>query len=118
MARTSARFLALAVIATALAACGGGSGDGTAPKSGGSATGTQSLTLDWDPNTEPELAGYKVYRSTVPGSFQTAIANVPAGTTTFTVNGLQSGTTYYLVVTAYNTSFSESVHSNEVSKTF
>lgn len=74
--------------------------------------------IELTPATEPELAGYKVYRSTVPGSFQTAIANIPAGTTTFTVNGLQSGTTYYFVVTAYNTSFSESVHSNEVSKTF
>jgi len=118
MARTSVRLLALAAVAIALAACGGGSGNGMPPPGGGSSTGTQSLTLDWDPNNESDLAGYKVYRSTVSGSYQTAIASVPPGTTTYTANGLQSGTTYYFVVTAYNTSFGESVHSNEVSKAF
>src|SRR3954464_9805004 len=113
MARTRLRLLALAAVAAALGACGGGSSDSPAQNSG-----ARSLTLDWNPNTEPDLAGYKVYRSTVSGSYQTAIANVPAGTTTYSVSGLQAGTTYYFVVTAYNTSFSESVHSNEVSKAF
>jgi hypothetical protein len=118
MARTLVRFLGLAAVGTALAACGGGSDSSPSTQGGGSLTGTQSLTLDWDPNTEPDLAGYKVYRSTVSGAYQTAMADVPAGTMTYTVNELQAGTTYLFVVTAYNSSFSESAHSNEVSKAF
>jgi len=127
MARTPTRLLALAALTAALAACGGGSdgggapaaqGGGTPPQGGGPATGTQTLTLDWDGNTEADLAGYRIYRSTVSGSYQAAIATVPPGTTTYTATGLQSRTTYFFVVTATNTSLGESVHSNEVSKTF
>jgi hypothetical protein len=37
--------------------------------------------------------------------------------TTYTVTGLETGTTYFFVVTAYNSSGTESSFSNEVSKT-
>jgi len=113
------RLLALAWATAALAACG--SSEVTSNQGGNNSPpppGSQSLTLDWDANTEPDLAGYKVYRSTTQGVYGTPIASVSAGTTTFTASGLQTGTTYYFVVTAYNTSFSESAHSNEVSKAF
>ena len=48
-------------------------------------------TLAWDPNTEPELAGYKVYYGTAAGTYGTPIdvGNV----TTYTVPGLTDGAT-------------------------
>lgn len=71
--------------------------------------------LSWDANTESDLAGYKVYFGTAPGTYGSPI---DAGNqTTYTVTGLGTGT-FYFVVTAYNTSGAESNPSNEVSKNF
>jgi fibronectin type 3 domain-containing protein len=75
--------------------------------------GTVQVTLAWDPNTEPQLAGYKVYFGTSTGVYTTTIdvQNV----TTYTVTGLAPGQTYYFAVTAYDGSGDESGFSNEVS---
>lgn len=72
--------------------------------------------LTWDPNSESDLAGYKVYVGTASQGYNPPIdvGNV----TTWTVTGLSVGTTYSFAVTAYNLSGSESDFSNEVSKTF
>src|SRR5205085_7771374 len=74
---------------------------------------TAQVTLAWDPNTESDLAGYKVYIGTASGVYTTTIdvGNV----TTYTVTGLAPGATYYFVVTAYDTGGLESGFSNEVS---
>jgi hypothetical protein len=77
---------------------------------------TSSATLSWLPNTETDLASYRVYQSTTPGVYGAPIATVPAGTVTFTAAGLSIGTTYYFTVTAVDSSNNESLHSNEVSK--
>jgi hypothetical protein len=71
------------------------------------------VALTWDPNTEPDLAGYKLYVGTASGVYTTTID--VGNMTTHTVAGLQPGATYYFVVTAYNTSGLESGFSNEVS---
>lgn len=80
-------------------------------------TAPQSSTaeLSWDPNTESDLAGYKVYAGTSSRSYGPPIdvGNV----TSFKVINLAKGQTYYFAVTAYNTSGAESGFSNEVSKT-
>ena len=71
------------------------------------------IRLAWDPNTEPDLAGYRVYWGTASGSYGTP-AN--AGTaTTYTITGLTAGQTYQLAVKAYDSSNNESGFSNEVS---
>ena len=73
----------------------------------------KSVTLAWNPNPEPDLLGYKVYVSTVSGSYGTGL---PVGTvTTYTLTDLQMGNTYYFVVTAYDQNGNESLFSNEVS---
>jgi len=74
---------------------------------------TAQVTLAWDPNTEPDLAGYRVYVGTSSGVYSapTNVGNV----TTYTVTGLQPGRTNYFVGTAYDSTGFESGFSNEVS---
>lgn len=72
--------------------------------------------VSWDPNTESNLAGYKIYVGT---ASQTYNAPIDVGNVTaWTVSGLSVGATYYFAVTAYNTAGTESGFSNEASKTF
>ena len=70
------------------------------------------ITLEWDPNSEPDLAGYKLYYGTASGNYTNAID--VGNQVTYTVTGLNPGVTYYFAVTAYNTSGFESDYSNEV----
>ncbi len=74
-----------------------------------------SVDLAWDANTEPELAGYKIYYGTSSGSY-TASKDV-GKTTTCTINGIDEGKTYYFVATAYDGQNNESGYSNQVSFT-
>lgn len=70
--------------------------------------------LDWDANTEPDLAGYKVYFGTASKTYG---APIDVGkVTTKTIEPLADGT-YFFAVTAYDTSGNESLFSDEVSKT-
>jgi hypothetical protein len=73
-----------------------------------------AATLTWNPVTSTDLAGYKVYMGTASGVYGASI-NV-GNVTSYMVNNLALGTTYYFVVTGYNSSGSESLPSNEVSK--
>ena len=70
------------------------------------------VSLVWDPNSESDLAGYKVYWGTTPRTYgtPTTIGLV----TTFTTPTLSPGR-YYFSVTARNTAGLESGYSNEVS---
>ncbi len=69
------------------------------------------LTLAWSSNTEPDIAGYRLYYGTSPGSYGN---RTDVGlNTVYAINGLGQGT-YYFVVSAYNTSGQESGYSNEV----
>jgi hypothetical protein len=71
-------------------------------------------TLTWNPNTETDLAGYKVYVGTASRTYG---APVDLGNaTTFEVINLQRGQTYYFAITAYDTSGNGSLYSTEVSK--
>jgi len=72
------------------------------------------VTLQWDPNTETDLAGYKVYYGTGSRSYSAPI-NIGLQST-YTITGLAAGT-YYFAVTALNRDGLESAFSNEVSTT-
>ena len=80
------------------------------------ASATSSVTLTWNANTESDLAGYKIYRATTSGGYGTPITTLQGNVTTFIASGLQLGTTYYFVVTAYDSAGNESPLSNEVNK--
>ena len=71
------------------------------------------IKLAWDANAEPDLAGYKIYYGTASHSYGTPI-NV-GKVTNYTLTGLTAGQTYYISVTAYDSSSNESDKSNEVS---
>ncbi|MGC3974524.1 MAG: fibronectin type III domain-containing protein [Nitrospira sp.] len=77
-------------------------------------TTSAKATLTWNAVTSTNLAGYKVYMGTSSGRYGTPldVGNV----TSYVVNNLAVGTTYYFVVTSYSSSGSESPNSNEVSK--
>jgi hypothetical protein len=80
-----------------------------------SAAAEQSVTLAWDPNTEPDLAGYVLYYGTNSGDYRHSIQ--VGNVTLATVPGLSEGTTYFFAVTAVNQFGAESDFSDEVGYT-
>lgn len=70
-------------------------------------TGDGRVTLSWVSNTEPDLAGYRVYRGTT--SYDGPFA--PLGTTvstTYVDDAVNNGTTYYYAVAAFDDAGNES----------
>ncbi|MBN1766242.1 MAG: hypothetical protein JW860_13360 [Sedimentisphaerales bacterium] len=78
--------------------------------------GNQMVSLDWDDNDEGDLICYRVYRSTTPGSGYAAVSNVVPDSS-YLDDMVTTGTTYYYVVTAVDTTLNESGTSNEASAT-
>jgi len=78
---------------------------------------SETATLSWNASVGPDLAGYKIYQATASGAFGAPIATTTMDVTSHNVTGLEAGTTYFFVVTAYNSDGAESSFSNEVSKT-
>jgi len=81
-----------------------------------SATTAGTATLAWNAGIDSDLAGYKVYRGTASGTYGAPLTTLPKATTNYTATGLQNGTTYFFVITAYDSAGNESTYSNEVSK--
>jgi hypothetical protein len=91
----------------------------TAYSGGGAGT----ATVSWNANTEPDLAGYKVYYGTSPRTGDCPPDGYPnvfdaGNTTSHTFNGLTADQTYYFSVTAYDKAIpaNESCFSEEKSK--
>jgi hypothetical protein len=90
----------------------------SAPSSGstGSATVTWTApTTNTDGTALTDLAGFHIYYGQSPSSMTTTIDVANAGTTSYTVNDLASGT-WYFAVNAYTTSGAESALSTTGSK--
>lgn len=71
-----------------------------------------TVTLQWDPNAEPDLAGYKIYWGTSSRSYGTSydVGNA----TTYPIPRTFGPGQYFFAATAYNTASAESGYSNEV----
>jgi hypothetical protein len=83
------------------------SGTGVAPVQ-------HSVALTWSASTST-VSGYNVYRSTVSGGPYTKINPSLVAVLNYTDLTVQSGTTYFYVTTAVDSSSNESTYSNEVS---
>jgi len=73
-----------------------------------------SATLNWNANTETDLAGYKIYVGTQSGTYGAPIVLGIANT--YQITNLTIGTTYFFSITAYDKAGNESPHSSEASK--
>ena len=100
-----------------LIGCGGGGGTTTSQTTGLIGV----LSLEWDSNTEPNLDHYMVYFDTTSRSakpYPNPAIHIPkqAGTTTsYILQGLLAGQTYFVRVSAVDDTGSESLLSSEVS---
>ncbi|HTZ48963.1 MAG TPA: choice-of-anchor D domain-containing protein [Verrucomicrobiae bacterium] len=79
---------------------------------GASGTSPQSVTLSWAASTST-VSGYNVYRSTSSGSGYSKLNSGLVSGVSYSDTTVQSGTTYYYVVTAVNASGQESGDSNQ-----
>ena len=74
-----------------------------------------TVTLGWDPNTEADLAGYKLYYGNSPGVPQSYTHTVPINNRSATSWELSlSAGIYYFALTALDSAGNESGFSNEV----
>jgi hypothetical protein len=87
-------------------------------------SGTGTAALSWTPPTQNtdgsplnDLNGYVVYWGTASGSYQNSTTLANPGLTSYVVENLVPGTTYYFATKAYNSDGLESSFSNEASKT-
>lgn len=100
--------------------CNGG-GDTTAPNApnnfSGSAPSIGTISLDWFNNTESDLAGYNVYRSTTSGSGFVKQNNSLLTFSNYTDNNVIQNTTYFYRVTALDNTGNESSNSAQISVT-
>lgn len=72
------------------------------------------VTLQWDANSESDLAGYNIYRSQTDGSGYTKVNQNLITSTAYTDSTPTYLQTYYYVATAVNTGGLESGYSNQV----
>jgi hypothetical protein len=102
--------------------CGGG-GSSTASNSHPSpspaptpaptpALGAHDVSLSWNASTST-VVGYNVYRGTRTGGPYNRVSSSPDANTTYLDSNVQSGATYFYVVTAVDASSQESAFSNE-----
>lgn len=92
-----------------------------------------AITLAWDANTEPDLAGYKIYFGFESRNYPNVVdmkdvdrtTSCPepydpfkAGCCEVTLTGFEKGKTYYFAATAYDQESNESAFSEELVHTF
>jgi fibronectin type 3 domain-containing protein len=70
--------------------------------------------LSWDASASSGILGYNIYRATGSGGPYTKLNSSVVSATNYTDNAVQSGQTYYYVVTATNTQDLESAYSSEI----
>jgi hypothetical protein len=86
-----------------------------------SASFAKNVTLGWDPNPEPDLEGYIIYRNPgSPGPPYKFSSELPEDDLSnplapmVTLTGLKKNTAYFIAVTAYDSEGNESYYSDDV----
>lgn len=110
--KLTVRSLLVAALATALTFAAG-------------PTSAASITLGWNPNTESDLAGYRLFMygsSLLNTTTAQAMANssvvktdIPGVGTAFTVNNLAAATAYFFRLAAYDSSGNQSAFNRDAS---
>ncbi|MBW2571806.1 MAG: fibronectin type III domain-containing protein [Deltaproteobacteria bacterium] len=80
------------------------------------ASAANQATLEWSPNSEPDLEGYKVFVREEGQSYDYADSSWEGIDTTATIYNLDETKTYYFVARAFDIEGFESGNSNEVSR--
>ncbi len=75
------------------------------------------VSLSWNPNDDPDLGGYRIYRAESPGGFYEFRGSVDGSETRFRDGNAADGETYHYVVAATDTSGNVGAYSNEVAVT-
>ncbi len=70
------------------------------------------LKISWQPNNEPDLAGYFVYYGVQTGFYNYRLAVGPQPE--YTIRDLKPGATYFIAVTAVDTAGNESTFSEQI----
>ncbi|HKR28828.1 MAG TPA: hypothetical protein VJT08_00025 [Terriglobales bacterium] len=98
--------------------CGRGGGGSSAPSSPTPPATLplnieHSVELKWDASESSGVQTYRIYRGSQSGGPYTMIGRTSAETRTFSDTNVQSGNTYFYVVTAVREDMIESSYSNE-----
>ena len=75
----------------------------------------QSVTLAWNPSTDPTVVGYKLYYGGASGNYTNTLS--AGNATNITVSGLVEGDTYYFAAVTYDSAGVQSPFSSEVAYT-
>jgi len=79
-----------------------------------------SVTMTWNRNQEPDIAGYRIYYGTQSGQYNNSITVYDSATQplqlSYTVAGLSEGTTYYFALKTFDQAGQESDYSVETSQ--
>jgi hypothetical protein len=78
----------------------------------GAQAGAHSVALSWNASTSAVI-GYNIYRGTQSGGPYQQLTSSPQTATSYTDDAVSSGTTYYYVSTAVDSSYTESSYSNQ-----
>ncbi len=70
------------------------------------------IRMTWDPNPEPNVAGYKIFYGTASKTYEKSID--VGKKTDYTITGLSAGKRYYLALKTYDAANHESELSNEI----
>jgi hypothetical protein len=73
-----------------------------------SMTGDREIQVMWIANTESDLDGYRVYRSTAPTGYFPRVATVGRRAASFTDREVRNGVTYYYAISSYDDAGNES----------
>ena len=66
-------------------------------------TGDEQVVIEWYPNGEFDLAGYRIWRGRDEVNFNDLLADVSESTTHYIDTDVRNGETYYYAVSAYDT---------------
>jgi fibronectin type 3 domain-containing protein len=77
-----------------------------------------AITLSWTANSDPDLAGYNVYRSTTSGSGFTKVSSSVVSANSYSDTNVVTDQMYYYRLTAVDSSANESAYTAEISMLF